>query len=257
MKVAVAGWGGAGKTTVAGTLARTAGATGGNVLAIEEDPTPALPVTLGLDDGAEVSPLPQDLLRRVRSDGQETDFELAKPPGVVVEDYGTAAPAGVTLLKLAAIDHDTGDVLNSTRVTAREVLAGLLGERDGITVIDAVGVLEYLPGDAIEAVDVLIVVVEPYYKSLESGRRTIDLAHELGFSDVHLLANKVQNGEQRTAIREFYAECGHEIGTIVPYAEAIQRAREDDRAPIDAAPDSPSVQAICTATDDLLSRYDR
>ncbi len=49
MKIAVAGKGGSGKTTIAGTLARILGQSGNQVLAIDADPNPNLAVSLGLD----------------------------------------------------------------------------------------------------------------------------------------------------------------------------------------------------------------
>lgn len=259
MNVAVAGWAGAGKTTVAGTLARVVAADGGEVLVIEDDPTQALAVTLGLGPGPnlEVSPLPEDLLARVRPANGETELELAKPHQVVVEDYGASAPAGVTLLKLAEVEHETTDTVNSPRLTARKLVAALLRGYEGVTVLDAVPVLEHLARETIDAVDVLVVVVEPYYKSLEAGRRTADLAVELGFSDVRIVANKVRDGDQRAAIREFYATSDVDILGIVPFVEDIPRARREDRAPIDDVPESAGVQGICTVAEELIEAHDQ
>jgi CO dehydrogenase maturation factor len=48
MKIAVAGKGGSGKTTLAGTLARALGRRGQAVLAIDADTNPNLAITLGL-----------------------------------------------------------------------------------------------------------------------------------------------------------------------------------------------------------------
>jgi Mrp family chromosome partitioning ATPase len=48
MKIAVAGKGGSGKTTLAGTLARVLGRRGQAVLAIDADTNPNLAITLGL-----------------------------------------------------------------------------------------------------------------------------------------------------------------------------------------------------------------
>lgn len=255
MNVAVAGRAGAGKTTVAGTLARVVATGGDEVLVIEDDPTPSLAVTLGLGATPEPAPLPEDLLVRVRSDDEEPEFELAKPPQVVVEDYGIPAPADVTLLKLAEIEHETTDLVNSPRITARKLVAALVREHDAVTVIDAVTVVEHLPRAAIENVDVLVVVVEPYYKSIEAGRRTTELAVDLGFPDVRIVANKVRNDEQRASLREFFGSCDIDIEAIVPFAEDIPRARREDRAPIDDVPESSGVQAICDVTAQLLETH--
>ncbi|MBA3366147.1 MAG: AAA family ATPase, partial [Actinobacteria bacterium] len=48
MKIAVGGKGGAGKTTVAGTLARAFAQSGHSVLALDADTNPMLGISLGL-----------------------------------------------------------------------------------------------------------------------------------------------------------------------------------------------------------------
>jgi CO dehydrogenase maturation factor len=48
MKVAIAGKGGAGKTTIAGTLARQLARQGYEVLALDNDLNPNLPLTVGI-----------------------------------------------------------------------------------------------------------------------------------------------------------------------------------------------------------------
>jgi len=252
MNVAVAGWAGAGKTVVAGTLARVAAAGGADVLAVDDDPTETLAVTLGVGREADVAPLPEDLLNRVRASEREADFVLAKPPGTIIDDYGVAAPADVTLLKLAEVEHET-DGVNSSLLTARKILAGLVRERDEVTVVDGVAAVKHLPPDAVAAVDVLLVVVEPHYKSVEVGRRTVELAADLGFPEVRVVANKVHDGAQRTIIEDACASHDLELGAVVPFDEAVHHALQDDRAPIDDAPETAAVRAIGTLVEDLTA----
>ena len=52
MKLAVAGKGGAGKTTIAGTLARVMAERGQRVVAIDDDSNPNLALTVGVDTAA-------------------------------------------------------------------------------------------------------------------------------------------------------------------------------------------------------------
>ena len=55
MKVAFAGKGGAGKTMIAGTIARLLARRGRRVLAIDDDPSPNLALTLGIAPEAQAS----------------------------------------------------------------------------------------------------------------------------------------------------------------------------------------------------------
>jgi CO dehydrogenase maturation factor len=57
MKVAVAGKGGSGKTTIAGTLARVLTDRGQRVVAIDDDSNPNLAVTVGAGSAASDAPV--------------------------------------------------------------------------------------------------------------------------------------------------------------------------------------------------------
>ena len=107
MRVAVAGKGGSGKTTIAGTLARSFARKGYRVLAIDNDVNPNLAITLGIARGvaAEIVPLPHNLLEeRTDSSGNRT-FALAISPDAIAERYGVKAGDDVTLLLMGRADH--------------------------------------------------------------------------------------------------------------------------------------------------------
>lgn len=257
MNVVVAGWGGAGKTTIAGTLARVIAARGPAVLVVEDDPAPTLAATLGIERAGEVAPLPDDLLNRVRPAEGAADFVLAKPPQAIIDDYGVEAPGDVTLLKLAAVEHRDSYGADTTYLTAQKILRRVLQEREEVTVIDGVTGAETLPHETIAAVDVLLVVADPHYKSLEAGRRTAERAVELGFADVRLVANQVHNADQRTAIEAVCAATGLDLAAVIPYDEAIRRAHQHDQAPIDDAPEGAAVRVIGTLAEELLAASPR
>ena len=107
VRVAVAGKGGAGKTTIAGTLARTLARTGRTVLAVDADTNPNLSVTLGVppDRATAITSLPRTLIeRRPQPDGTTRPVFVADP-AEVVRQYGAEAPDGVRLLVMGAVGH--------------------------------------------------------------------------------------------------------------------------------------------------------
>jgi CO dehydrogenase maturation factor len=109
VRVAIAGKGGSGKTTLAGTLARLLARQGRDVLAIDGDTNPNLGQVLGLsaDAAAEIGALPSDLLVRREDPGcpSRVIVELAQPVEQVLRTYARAAPDGVRLLVMGRIDH--------------------------------------------------------------------------------------------------------------------------------------------------------
>ncbi len=111
MKVAVAGKGGSGKTTIAGTLARMLARGGGGVLAIDADPNPNLAVSLGLDaqQAATIEPVPHSFAHHSEDATGRYSVGLDVTPADIVARYGTAAPDGVTLLLIGRVEpHQAG-----------------------------------------------------------------------------------------------------------------------------------------------------
>ena len=99
MKVIVAGKGGAGKTTVAGTLARSLARSGHRVLALDADANPMLGIALGL------GPEETDRLVAVRQALDDGGVEHAPSAAALVERFGTDAPDGVRLVVASRIDR--------------------------------------------------------------------------------------------------------------------------------------------------------
>jgi CO dehydrogenase maturation factor len=254
MKVAVSGKGGSGKTTVSGTLARSLAADRYDVLAIDDDDNPNLSFTLGVPREEEVPPLSGDLLKRVETAGGETELELTKSPQKIINEQGTEAPDGVKLLKVGEVEAGSGCFCGA-HATGSKVLSSLVEDRDEVTIMDMVAGVEHLAISTAQDVDVMLVVVEPYYKSLETGRQTQELAAELGIPEVKVIANKVRDDTDHRAIESYCDEHDLEITAEIPFDDAIRHADQEGVAPIDYDPDTPSVRAVRDLADDLSQRH--
>ena len=105
--IAIAGKGGSGKTTIAGTLARAIARGGDEVWAIDADSTPNLGLTLGLSRGeaAALTPIPRSILHQDQDEQGQRRLTLDMPPAAVVDRYGAATPDGVRLLLMGRVDH--------------------------------------------------------------------------------------------------------------------------------------------------------
>lgn len=106
-KIAVAGKGGTGKTTVAGSLARLMARKGHEVWAIDADSNPNLAVTLGLSEDAlgRLLPLPRAILEESKDADGKRKLELRMPPREVASRFGVEGPDGVRLLLMGQVDH--------------------------------------------------------------------------------------------------------------------------------------------------------
>lgn len=100
MRIAIAGKGGSGKTTISATLARTLAREGFAVVAIDGDPNPNLSVALGVAPSARdaMEPIPHDLVEEVADLDGHVHLTIARPLHQVARMFGAAAPDGVHLL---------------------------------------------------------------------------------------------------------------------------------------------------------------
>ena len=104
--------------------------------------------------------------------------------------------------------------------------------------------LEHLSRGTGRHVGRIVAVLEPYYRSMETARNVVLLATELGVPDVVIVANKVRDDADRTAIADFCRAHGMRLVGEVPYDAGLAEVERSGLAPIDAAAGSPAVVAI-------------
>lgn len=125
----------------------------------------------------------------------------------------------------------------------RHLLGGMMQATHPITIVDMEAGLEHLSRGTARHVDTLLVVLEPYYKALETGRKAAEMAAALGVAQVLAVANKLRDDEDRGAVRGFASTHGLTIAAEVPLDDRIRRGDLAGQAPIDV-PDSLAVAAI-------------
>ncbi len=113
-----------------------------------------------------------------------------------------------------------------------------------MTITDMEASIEHMSRGTIRHVDAMIMVTEPYFRSLETVGRMAPLAKELGIEHVWVVANKVRSARDEEIIRSYCAEHGVELGAVVPWDEAIQEADREGRALMDYDPEAPAVVAV-------------
>lgn len=138
-------------------------------------------------------------------------------------------------------------------------MRGLLGElatgNEGevVTITDMEASIEHMSRGTIRHVEAMLIVTEPYFRSLETVGRIAPLARELGIGQVWTIANKVRGQRDEEIIRSYCADHGIEVGGVVRWDEAIQEADREGRALIDYDPTAPAVASVERIAD-LLER---
>jgi len=107
MRVAIAGKGGTGKTTISGTLARILARQGRKVLAIDADTTPNLAVTLGVPPEAaqQMLELPRNMMQRQTQEDGTTKTVFVANSEEIISNYSAPGPDGVRLLVMGKVNH--------------------------------------------------------------------------------------------------------------------------------------------------------
>ena len=247
MKIATVGKGGSGKTTIAGTLARIFAGEGRNILAIDGDPNPNLALTLGMsrDDADRISYIPTSVMRIANSQDGVAFLELTMPKDEVMRQFSARAAPNVDLLVMGQPAH--GSAGSGCMCGSHRAVRGLIAELTSYgehTITDMEAGLEHLKRGTARHVDMMLIVAEPYYRSLEAASRTHALATELAIPFVRVVANKVRNADDRKAIDAYCQQHNMEIIGTVPQDEALVEAERMAMAPYDFAPASPAVQSI-------------
>ena len=128
--------------------------------------------------------------------------------------------------------------------TVRTLIESAGDEDRDVTILDTEASPEHLTRGTAKYADVMVTVVEPYYKSLETGRRMAALANDLGLDRVVLVANKMRDERELEAVREFAGKHGLELVGTVPFDDHMPEAERAEKSPLDLDPAAPAVTAI-------------
>ncbi|MCY7380808.1 MAG: AAA family ATPase [Gemmatimonadaceae bacterium] len=107
MRIAIAGKGGTGKTTIAGTLARALARTGREVLAIDANTNPNLASVLGIPPASAnaIVGLPRNLMQRTTHEDGTTTTKFGADPEALIREYAIRGPDDVQLMVMGRVGH--------------------------------------------------------------------------------------------------------------------------------------------------------
>src|ERR671923_548622 len=101
--------------------------------------------------------------------------------------------------------------------TVRSVIEAAGDAAEDVCILDTEASPEHLSRGTAAYADAMLIVVEPYYKSLETGRRMALLGRDLGLERVALVANKVRDERDVAAVEEFARAQALEIAGVIPF----------------------------------------
>jgi CO dehydrogenase maturation factor len=250
MRVAVVGKGGAGKSVIAGTMARLIARQGMPVLALDSDLLPGLSLSLGSGP----DPVEPPLLGAAEQDETgQWGWREGIDATIAAQRFATAAPDGVRLLQRGKVACQGFAPIVGSSKAFWEVAHGLVDApafRDWTLIGDLPAGQRQTAEDWAPYAETYLVVVQPGAQSALTARRVARLARlQSPQAAVVFITNRVQ-GEQD--VRHVEELVGERVFASLPADEGVAAAERVGAAPIDHAPDSPSLTAI-----QRLNRRDR
>ncbi|MHB8902478.1 MAG: ATP-binding protein [Thermoguttaceae bacterium] len=231
MKVAIAGKGGVGKTTLAALLARCMARTGRSVIAVDADPDGNLASALGVPQDSVPQPIAQmrELIldrTNARDDGWGLMFTL-NPKVDDLPDRFVVDARGVKLLVLGTVETGGKGCMCPEGAVLKALLQHLLLRVEDHVLLDMEAGLEHMGRASARGVDALITVVEPGMRSVQTARRIEKLACDIGIQQNYVVANQVRDQGDRDVLTRAIPQ-GAILG-FVPYSPVLARADLEGR----------------------------
>ena len=226
MKLAISGKGGTGKSTIAGILAHYFTNDGFRVLAVDADPDANLSSAIGmpLDVVSSITPISEQRnLIKERTGANPKQFGQLFKMNPTVDDIPERFSAefrGIKLLVLGAIRKGEGGCACPESVLLKNLLSEIILHRDEVVIVDMEAGIEHLGRATAKDVDMMLIVVEPGSRSVETAGTIMKLSGEIGIRNMGIIGNKVQNDAQRAWISEQFPD-SKILGTI-SYHEIIR-----------------------------------
>jgi CO dehydrogenase maturation factor len=234
LRVAIVGKGGAGKTTIAGALARVLDLRGVRVLAVDADPDANLASALPLDRAAPPEPLARqrELLREAteRAGVPEGLFLLNPDTGALLPRSTVTWGRGQSLVALGWGKAGGEGCYCAEHALLRRLLSKATAATAEVTLIDSEAGLEHLSRGTIAGIDLALAVVEPGRRSAETAEAIRALAADLGIARVRCVVTGYRSAEELETVRGWLA--GWPPVAAFPFDEGVRRADLEGAPPV-------------------------
>lgn len=204
MKIAIAGKGGVGKTTIMALIAKELQRAGKEVLIIDADPSPHMAQTLGFDNIDKITPIADMTALLVERAGKVKGspfYNINPQVDDLLADF-MIEKDGIRLMVLGAIQTAEGGCACPENTVLKRLLTKLLLSPSQAILLDMEAGVEHLGRGTIASVDELFIVVTPSNSSIRTAQKVYELAQQAGIKDISFVGNLVEDEEDKIFLRE-------------------------------------------------------
>lgn len=199
MKLAIAGKGGAGKTTIAALLANLFQRDDHAVLAIDADPDANLAASLGFPQPQDITPVikMKDLIeeRTGAKTGAIGAYFNLNPYVADIPDKYAVSHNGIKLMVVGGFRSVASGCFCAENAFLKTLLSHLLIKRDEVIIVDMEAGIEHLSRGTAAAVDMLIIVADPGRRSIATAHKIRELAKSVGIKRIQAVGNRIRSIE--------------------------------------------------------------
>jgi len=147
----------------------------------------------------------------------------------IAHKYGLLGPDGVQMVVMGTVDRGGSGCMCPASAFLRALLRHLMLKEKSAVILDMEAGIEHLGRGTTRGMDLMIVVVEPGARSLETAERIKNLSSEIGIKHLAAVINK--GGSKK--VNERLEELGIEVLGEIPFDPKLMQADLEKRAPIE------------------------
>lgn len=255
MKIAITGKGGVGKTTLSSTLSCILSQTY-KVFAIDADPDMNLASSLGIHD--QITPISKmrDLIKDRTGAEPGSSFGEVFKMNPKINDLPDSLSIkyndNLKILVMGTVDKGGEGCVCPASVLLKALMRHMILKKDEIVVLDMEAGIEHLGRRTSESVDLMIVVVEPSLKSVETAKRIKNLATDIGVKNITAVINKASDKLEETFTRSKLKEEGINVIGCIPQDNTVVIADMEGK-PLINYPESVALKSIKNIAENILS----
>jgi len=226
MKIAITGKGGVGKTTLASTLACLF-SKNHDVFAIDADSDMNLATSLGVYDNiTPISSMGRIIKERTGVDSGTSFGEIFKMNPKISDlpdklSYDYKGDGSLKLMVMGTIEKGGEGCACPATVLLKALLRNIIVKKEEIVILDMEAGIEHLGRRTAESVDVMVIVVEPGLKSIETAGRIKTLSEDIGIKKIVAILNKCSSIGEKNFARKKLFEINISLIGYIPFDKSV------------------------------------